>query len=534
MMRTMKLTAEQTEDLPFPVGCPVWYNFPEQSSSTSEDEEKGDNGREEPPILKQGVVKSVAFNYGAKDLIYEVVYNDGDNQRENIVEEVSEHNLAYGSGCPVTVDFDGDGSSLAVEEGTVLLCDPLSSNPSKIRYTAMISMEGDRARYEFGIDAERVRYRKVNSHVEVAVLEQVHAPAAVSPSKERPTTAATKGSDLPAVAKVSVLDTTVHHKNETVPSSITCDSIAQNSGEVGGTRSDNKRMRGPDADSSPRTSPPKKNPRVGAAATDTPHNNAHNTSESRGSIASHGQVGSAASNTLTGQFQPKNRIDIELPLWLQRDLPSRKKLYYHLVGSRRDKIRGTEDIGRETNCQIMVNFDPRVTVPQPPMSITVIARSKFPVRDLANAGKDIEELMLNYALIRNDGSKIRLLYEMAASYRGAHRPSRSISRAVNVRNPFDDHRFQMLSVVDLPFEVHNGKRRFHVSYLLKFHILDNIRREGCRIETFGNRNECQHQTRFCDPYVLVIGDTMQWQGVDFAVDILKDAIRQEIRRHKDK
>jgi len=29
----MELTNEQMEALPFPKGCPVWYNFPDKSSS---------------------------------------------------------------------------------------------------------------------------------------------------------------------------------------------------------------------------------------------------------------------------------------------------------------------------------------------------------------------------------------------------------------------------------------------------------------------------------------------------------------------
>ena len=35
----MELTPEQTDALPFPKGCPVWYNFPDKSSSDMEVDE---------------------------------------------------------------------------------------------------------------------------------------------------------------------------------------------------------------------------------------------------------------------------------------------------------------------------------------------------------------------------------------------------------------------------------------------------------------------------------------------------------------
>jgi len=163
----MKLTAEQTEDLPFPIGCPVWYNFSETAS---------DEG-----ALKQGVVESVSFNYSTKDLLYEVVYKDGDaDKKGNIVEEVSEHKLAYGANCPVTVTIDCNEDGSAVEEGSILLSEPSSSDPSKILYTVMICMEESQARYEDGIDANRIRYRKIKADTKVAVATKTDALAAGS------------------------------------------------------------------------------------------------------------------------------------------------------------------------------------------------------------------------------------------------------------------------------------------------------------------------------------------------------------------
>ena len=92
-----------------------------------------------------------------KDLLYEVVYKDGNVQEGKIVDEVTESKLAYAANCHVTVTNNGDGSEV---EGTVLLPKPSSTDPNTIQYTVMIT-DGSLARYEEGIDAKRVQYRKV-------------------------------------------------------------------------------------------------------------------------------------------------------------------------------------------------------------------------------------------------------------------------------------------------------------------------------------------------------------------------------------
>ena len=63
-----------------------------------------------------------------KDLLYEVVYKDGNVQEGKIVDEVTENKLAYAANCPVTVTNNNyDGSEV---EGTVLLPKPSSTDPN--------------------------------------------------------------------------------------------------------------------------------------------------------------------------------------------------------------------------------------------------------------------------------------------------------------------------------------------------------------------------------------------------------------------
>lgn len=90
-------------------------------------------------------------------MMYEVVhcYTDESCQRKGrIVEEVCEQDLAYGANCPVVVDNSAAGVVLLSEMSP-------SSLPCKFVYTVMISLGGSRARYEAGVTASRIKYRKV-------------------------------------------------------------------------------------------------------------------------------------------------------------------------------------------------------------------------------------------------------------------------------------------------------------------------------------------------------------------------------------
>ncbi|KAL9187358.1 hypothetical protein ACHAXT_001461 [Thalassiosira profunda] len=195
----MKLTAEQTEDLPFPVGCPVWYGFSE-----------GKDGGGAPQLLKEGVVDSVSFDVISKDMVYVVTYDDGKGTK--VVDDVPEKNLAYAANCPVTISSHDKESA----EGTVLLCEPVAQSneePRKLLYTAMVSTEGCRARYESGIERGRLKFRRV---AKLAPPENVVA------QKEQP------AANLPADSSLV--------GGEVVPSSITCDSVTKSSHSKEGSK----------------------------------------------------------------------------------------------------------------------------------------------------------------------------------------------------------------------------------------------------------------------------------------------------------
>lgn len=143
----------------------MWYNFPSASDLSITDDE--------PPILKRGIVQSVSLNIVSRDMLYKVVYKQNDNNGKVIEDEVLETELAFGSNCPVTIDTEvleeendeNNNNPLETnktnsrEEGTVSYCE---QTPAGIVYTVMIFMEGYKARYETGITKDRIKYRTVN------------------------------------------------------------------------------------------------------------------------------------------------------------------------------------------------------------------------------------------------------------------------------------------------------------------------------------------------------------------------------------
>ncbi len=248
-----------------------------------------------------------------RDLIYEVVYKD---DAVNIVEEVSEHALAYADNCPVTIDCnEGEGSSM---EGTVLLCESSSSDPSKVLYTVMMT-DGDRCRCEVGVDPTRVRYRKVDIVPTVLPVEtnvSIRKEPESANNNDRPT-----ANDRVSVAAEDT-------GKGAVPSSITCDSIVKPGGNTraGGAAVGvgNKRARVSGNGASPASATPgektlsgDEGPREGIEE--------RTRSDGRGSVA-------PARATKGDNSNPKKaghatRMEIVLPAWLQRSRRDQQDLF---------------------------------------------------------------------------------------------------------------------------------------------------------------------------------------------------------------
>mmetsp|Transcript_30474 Transcript_30474/g.56294 ORF Transcript_30474/g.56294 Transcript_30474/m.56294 type:complete len:523 (+) Transcript_30474:104-1672(+) len=514
----MKLTVEQTQGLPFPVGCPVWYNFPETPS--------GEN--EEPPILKRGVVESASFNYASRAIIYEVIYKDDCPSRKDIIEEVSEDQLAYGSNCPVIIEAN---EGRPVSEGTVLFCEPSSVDIGKFIYTVMIFMEGSEARYECGIDAEHIKYRKVNT-VNAKIANKAEDAAAESVSKKQPSAA--NNSNGHHLAKIAASAPAVHNPDgkEAVPSSITCNSADKSKRKAGGL--DDSSNRSTHQQQQPckliSDSTANKKMRVDTSSSLANNDDACKEGNLRSTVSySNDSVGGSKDNAHGTNHG--TRMDMSVPLWLQRNRKSQEDLFFHLIGSKRFDERGqrtVKSIGRETNCGIRVNSNHReINHPLAPIVITVDAFTrKSALRDLTYARLKLQELLLDY--VGNDGSRGRLIYELALSCWGAHRPKKSTCNAVNARDPFDGDRWgnKFMTILALPYHSSGGRKVYHDAKLLTAHALARIRNEAkSYIKLVGD--EFRVPVKFCEPYVFVVASSLK--DIDKAAEIVREVIDKHVQ-----
>lgn len=151
-------------------------------------------------------------------------------------------------------------------------------------------------------------------------------------------------------------------------------------------------------------------------------------------------------------------------------------------------------------------------------------------RDFVIARRRIEDILMNFrpfspfgSSIKEDDSKGRLLYEIASSCSGAHRPKGSTSNAVSQLNPFESNRKHWyMSLLELPYTGMGSKKVTDGHFLLENDVITNVKSStGCTFKVIGHET-----TIYCNPYVLVFGQ--HWAKVDEAVDIL----RNEIMNHE--
>ena len=449
----IRFNAEQCAKLAFPIGCPVWYNFSGHEGTT----------------LKRGIVKSAALR--SSQLVYEITYSD--DSEHIITEVVEDKQLGFGATCPVTISSAHNDDSNA-SEGEIVMCAQSlsSSNSSKFMYSAMIFLEGSRVRYESGIDGERVKYRALDSAVNLADNNNDQ------PCQEEPTvvSASAKKQSGPIIATTPP---SMAENQCVVPTSIRVGHEVDNS-----------------VDSSSRKRP-------------------RNEEESKVKVES-----TPRKKDKYPESQPD--LEIKVPLWLQKDRETQRKLFHHLLGRSSSGRLGhnMKRINDESQCKIAVVWDEK------PMIIKVFAKNKnnvasrsklFP--ELKRARQMIQDLFSGF--VGNDGSRGRLVYEISRCCAGSHRPNanKSTSNAVRDINPFHTDRSESyISVVDIPNEfVREGKH-----HQLHMTLVGSIRDIGCKMNIVADG--FTHTTKLCAPYVLVYG--VRLQDVDQAVKIVEDKIRQ--------
>ena len=408
--------------------------------------------------LKRGIVKSAALRGG--QLVYEVTYSD--NNTENVITEVVEDKqLGFGASCPVTISSARNDDSNACLEGEIVLCTPSPTDSSKFVYSAMIILEGSRMRYEHAIEEERITYRNLNSDADVA------------DNNGNQTLQEESASLLKQSGSIAATPPPMSENHRLVPTSI----------------------------------------RVGAA---------NSVGSSRKRPRDEDESKEIAKTTLKKTKLPDEQPDLEIPvpLWLQQNHDSKRKLFEHLLGRSSNGRLGykMKQICIETECKIAVVWDDQ------PMIIKVFAKKSkntlksklYPV--LRKARHRIRDLFLEF--VGNDGSRGRLVYEIARSCGGPHRPNKSTSNAVQEINPFhSDCPMDYFSIVDIPNDlVREGKHhRLHMA-------LVGSHNAGCKMDIVADG--FTHATTLCGPYILVYGVTSKVQDVDRAVRIVEEKIRQ--------
>jgi len=507
----MRFNAEQCAQLKFPVGCPVWYNCLPRKDDVAIEEASASTSSF---FLKRGVIKGALLRGGK--LIYEVTHVD--KSSSVITEEVEDGDLGFGATCPVTIlpnNVDADADPL---EGEIVLFTPSTNDPNTFVYTAMIFLDGASTfRYEGGIEEKRVVYRKGKGKVDKSKsivdnsssaafgAKNDNADAMSSPQNSSKTTnksmmaSAHKGGSKYVDEEGEVIEEMP--MEAFVPSSITCNAVAN---APGGT---NVSLSATDSFDSTNTN-------SNASADDS----LSLSRKKKPRYLSEYDIG-------TSRKAHANRMEIAVPLWLQKDLQSQRDLFFHLIGANGCN---TKHIEYNSRCRVYIKVIlGEKVISSVPMTIHVEAmNTPTALGDLTVARQMIQSLLLQF--VGNDGCRGRLLYDVASSCCGEHRPSQSTSNAVKDINPFyplqdrGSGKEFFMSVVELPYKVTKEGKSVHAAYLLSRETLQKVQAAGAYIRVVAT--EFQIPTSLCEPYVLVCGKS--YEGADRAVDIVKGAIRR--------
>ena len=480
------------------------------------------------------MILGALFRNGA--VVYEVAFVDKNGNR--IVEEVEDGTLGFGATCPVTVTIlpDNDAAITAVDadvddadhlEGEIVLCTPSTTDSNAFVYTAVIFLDGaSKVRYEGGIDESRVVYRKVvdenvadnNSScgcsaavgtktncVDASSSQQNGAESTyiemVTRDQQDGGGSCEEGEIIEATMPMASASASA--RNQFVPSSIiTCNNAGASAS--GGTN-------------------------ITLSATDSfvSSTNANSNASADGSSMSQSRMSKKQRymSEIDIGISPKENanhiIEIAVPLWLQKDCQSQRNLFFHLIGP---NGYNSKHIEYNSRCKVRVKviLGEKGNVISVPMTIHVEAmNAPTALEDLTVARQMIQSLLLQF--VGNDGSRGRLLYEVAQSCWGPHRPNESTSNAVRDVNPFHNHPSEdYMSVVELPYNFTREGTPVHAASLLSRETLDRLKAADAFIRVVAT--EFKIPTKLCEPYALVCGKS--YQSVDRGVDIVKEIIRR--------
>lgn len=284
---SVPLTQEQTNQLPFPIGCPVWF-FP------GDDPPNGNSY-----TIQQGSVSRVSLDLQSHELLFEVKNND-----KVIADKLTQKELAYAFQCPVTV-HPVQGEAGEPFQGVVLQARNVGET---MIYTIMYSIGDGYNAYKENIKGERVKYRQVAVRPQENVAGAAREEPAQAPVEQQPPVAEVT---VASAAQSCDNHSQVTHESKTAPTA--AGSVAgANQQQVlqGATHGYNNLEPSPAATSMER--PDMK--RIESMA--------HPDAEDGQSAAKRARTESNASS-----WHKNPNIKITLPMWLQKDKDMRDRLY---------------------------------------------------------------------------------------------------------------------------------------------------------------------------------------------------------------
>ena len=171
-------------------------------------------------------------------------------------------------------------------------------------------------------------------------------------------------------------------------------------------------------------------------------------------------------------------------------------------------------IQQESNCRVVINYDESIKnqgTAREMITIDIDHRNHRNSSDrvFLDARIMIEDSIMNFGLaglppIKEDGSKGRFLYEIAASCKGPHKPNASVSNAVRQLNPFDiDQKKCYMSILELPCIVNRLNTIFHGHFLLDSTVNTEVNNlTGCTYKLVGG-DFGSPAVIYCNPYICI-------------------------------
>lgn len=315
----LNFTEEQSKVLPFQFGCPVWHYDP------------SDNGK----TLRQGVVESASMDMTKpmdhKDrIVYGVSFNGKRIKSNSGSEQLSEQDLAYGSQCSVFIRPKEEGGDPL--HGTILLSEKSPTDATKFVYTVMILMEGNQARFEDGVECDRIKYREVTPKHKPLEMKVEPKAEQQDVQNQQLTLVPSASSTREVVPPPPVAAASVRHNDSPNLSAITCDTVTRHEGSV-----HNRSVASMQPNMVSSVPPPPflqhhqqhyHHASVASRATERKHTTTHHDESSVSKRARLSDYYSGESVSRQVVRPPVvRRMDIYVPLWLQKDRTARSDLF---------------------------------------------------------------------------------------------------------------------------------------------------------------------------------------------------------------